>query len=256
MSEPQASSPECRAANRAPVSVVTVTYNNVQGLLATLDSLRPLRTGPAEVVVIDGGSSDSTVDVLRSYTEQSFALRYVSEPDDGIYAAMNKGRRLASQRLIHYLNAGDIVLGEPYEGVSGPVRLPAELLTPDGRGSWQDFIKLGGFGYCHQGLVFPASHPDYDTRYRLAGDFDLIMRSFPNGLHELPLAPGGGVRYHLGGVSSQQWVRLDRELIAIAIRNRGLVTAGSILAVVIGRHLLPRSLRRLAAQLFLQARGR
>lgn len=241
--------PVAESPNSAPVSVVTVTYNNVQNLAKTLDSLRALRTRPAQILVIDGGSRDSTVELLDRYQRSLPELRYVSEEDEGIYAAMNKGKRLVQQPLIHYLNAGDIVLGEPYETVERPMRLPVEISSLDEQRGWQDFIKLGGFGYCHQGLIFPASHPEYDTRYRIAGDFDVIMRTFPKGLHGLPVAPSGRVRYYLGGVSSQRSARLDREVVAIAARNRGFAAAVYMLAIVFARRLLPRPLRRMGARI-------
>lgn len=233
----------------APVSVVTVAYNNVQGLVRTLDSLLALRTRPAEIVVIDGGSCDSTVASLERYQRLVPGLRYLSEPDDGIYAAMNKGKRLVQQPLIHYLNGGDIILGEPYEGLERTMRLPVEIFSPDEKRGWQDFIKLGGFGYCHQGLIFPVSHPDYDLSYRIAGDFDVIMRTFPNGLHSLPVASSGRVRYYLGGISSQRSLLLDKEVLSIAARNRGATAAAYMLAVVIGRRLMPRQLRRTGARI-------
>jgi glycosyltransferase involved in cell wall biosynthesis len=241
-------SPASVSTNSAPVSVVTVTYNNAQGLGKTLDSLRALQLRPAEILVIDGGSSDETQEVLRQYAELLPELRFVSERDDGIYAAMNKGRRLAAQPLVHYLNAGDIVLGEPYRTVEQPTRLPVEIYTADDKGGWNDFIKLRGYGYCHQGLLFPASHPDYDARYRIAGDFDVIMRSFPGGLYDLPLSCHGRVRYYLGGISSQRSAQLDREIVTIAARNLGLVAAGLLLTTIMARRLLPRPLRRTLAQ--------
>lgn len=234
---------------RAPVSVVTVTYNNVRGLVKTLDSLAALRVQPAEILVIDGGSSDGSVEILKAYAQRMAGLRYVSERDGGIYPAMNKGKHLASQRLIHYLNAGDIVVGEPYQEVERPTRLTVEIHTADDQLGWQDFIKLRGFGYCHQGLLFPAAHPDYDSRYTIAGDFDVIMRSFPEGLRDLPVSSHGRVRYYLGGVSSQRSARLDREVVSIAARNRGVLMAASLLTVIVARRLLPRPLRRMCARL-------
>lgn len=235
-------------ASVAPVSVITVTYNNLSGLVRTLDSLACLQMQPAEILVIDGGSADGSVEVLKTYAQRMTRLRYVSERDGGIYPAMNKGRALATQPLIHYLNAGDIVLGDPYRDVVQPTRLIVEIYTADDQAGWQDFIKLRGFGYCHQGILFPASHPDYDSRYKIAGDFDLIMRSFPAGLQHLPVSSGGRVRYYLGGVSSQRSACLDREVVTIAARNRGAFMAASVLTMIVSRRLVPRPLRRLCAR--------
>jgi glycosyltransferase involved in cell wall biosynthesis len=234
----------------AAISVVTVTYNNLRGLVRTLESLSRLTVEPLEVLVIDGASTDGTSETLAEFSLRMPRLRFISEPDSGIYHAMNKGRALAKGALIHYLNAGDIVLGEPYSGIEGPSRLMVEICEAGDRVSWQDFIKLRGFGYCHQGLIFPAEHPAYDTQYKISGDLDVIMRTFPQGIYGLPVASHGAVRYFLGGVSSSRSALLDRELIKIAAKNRGVVTAISMGSIALGRRLLPRFLRRLYARSF------
>jgi glycosyltransferase involved in cell wall biosynthesis len=235
---------------RAPVSVVTVTYNNLQGLLKTLESLKKLCVKPSEVIVIDGASTDDTAEALTRISDEMTELRFVSERDGGIFDAMNKGRSLASSPLIHYLNAGDIVLGEPYANVNEPTRLVVEICEAGDRVAWQEFIRLRGFGYCHQGLLFPRSHPEYDTQYKVAGDLDVIMRTFPSGVFDLPVAPHGRVRYYLGGVSSKRSSLLDREVIKIAARNQGISAALNLASIALGRHLMPRFLRRLYARSF------
>lgn len=236
--------------NRVSVSVVTVTYNNLAGLAKTLASLQTLKVKPAEILVIDGGSEDYTKEALDKYAEVIPELRYISERDNGIYDAMNKGKRLVASPLIHYLNAGDTVQGEPYENTVGPARLLVDIYTADDAVGWRDFVRLRGFGYCHQGLLLPVSHAEYDTRYKLAADFDVIMRSFPEGIHALPVCSNGRARYYLGGVSSHSPGRLDREIILIATRNRGLFAGAYFFLAVMLRHLFPRSLRRLYARSF------
>ena len=235
---------------RAPVSVVTVTYNNLEGLVRTLDSLKKLSVKPSEVLVMDGASTDGTAAAVSRISDGMPELRFVSERDAGIYDAMNKGRALAASPLIHYLNAGDIVVGEPYATVNEPTRLIVEICETGERVAWQDFIKLRGFGYCHQGLIFPRSHPEYDTRYKISGDLDVIMRTFPSGVFDLPVAPHGRVRYYLGGVSSRRSLLLDREVVKIAARNQGLAAALQLASIALGRHLLPRFLRRFYARSF------
>ena len=231
------------------ISVVTVTYDNVLGLIKTLDSLKKLAHKPDEILVIDGGSNDGTLDVLKKYSIDLPELKFISERDNGIYDAMNKGKLLAKGQIVHYLNAGDIVFGEPYLGVLGPLRLPVEIFTIDDKMGWLDFVKMRGYGYCHQGILFPSSHASYDTRYKIAGDFDAIMRTFPNGLHYLPISCNGGVRYYLGGVSSNRSFSLDTEVIIIAQRNRGVLSAFYFLAFIAIRRLVPRFFRRLYVRL-------
>lgn len=85
------------------VSIVTPSYNCAAYLRGTIESVMGQRYVPIEHIVVDGGSSDGTVEILRSYPH----LRWVSEPDSGMYDAINKGIRMASGEIIGYLNADD-----------------------------------------------------------------------------------------------------------------------------------------------------
>jgi hypothetical protein len=174
-------------------------------------------------------------------------LVFVSEPDAGIYDAMNKGRQLARGTLIHYLNAGDTVFGEPYAGLRQPALLAVRMIDERGSVVFEDVVKHGGFGYCHQGVIFPRTHPAYRTRFRLAADFDAIVATFPSGLQHLSRCLAGGVRYQLGGVSSQRRPALDREMRQIVREHLPLPVALRVQAGLWLKSLLPRPLRRALA---------
>src|SRR5512139_2191450 len=87
------------------VSVVTVCYNAAGTIAATLDSVRAQTWRPLESVVVDGGSKDGTLDIVARYADVTGTV--VSEPDGGIYDAMNKGIDLARGDILHFLNADD-----------------------------------------------------------------------------------------------------------------------------------------------------
>jgi len=89
-----------------PVTVVTITYNDIVGLRRTVESLGRQTCRHFQHVVIDGGSADGSVDWVLGHAS-SRDTRVVSEPDDGIYDAMNKGLRHADGTLVTFLNAGD-----------------------------------------------------------------------------------------------------------------------------------------------------
>ena len=91
------------------LTVITVHLDDFDGLLRTCQSLRTtLSTKNVEWIVIDGGSvTHSKEQNLASDLAKSCATHYLSEPDDGIYDAMNKGTQLASGAYVLYLNAGD-----------------------------------------------------------------------------------------------------------------------------------------------------
>lgn len=89
------------------ISVVTVCLNAAASIEATLRSVLAQDYPNLEYIVVDGGSSDGTVDLIRRYSERIAA--FVSEPDRGVYDAMNKGIGLAGGEYLLFLNAGDVL---------------------------------------------------------------------------------------------------------------------------------------------------
>lgn len=92
------------------ISIVTVVRNGAATIAATLDSVRIQRQVDVEHLIIDGASSDGTVDIIKA--NESEQLRWISEPDQGIYDAMNKGISLARGEWLLFLGADD-VLADP-----------------------------------------------------------------------------------------------------------------------------------------------
>ncbi len=229
----------------ASVSVISVTFNNAAGLKSTLQSLSLLREKPLEIIVIDGGSTDETPDVVALY-QGELPIRYFSEPDKGIYDGMNKGKKLVRGDWVHYLNAGDFVYGEPYKDLNRACLLPVKLMDENGGIIGMGRVGIFGVGYCHQGIIFPKNHPDYDLSFRIAADFDLVTKVFPGGLHKLPLNEAGGVVYNLCGVSSKKRAARDAEICRSLFQRRRFfaLTAFAITAGL--KLLLPKTVRRAA----------
>jgi glycosyltransferase involved in cell wall biosynthesis len=97
--------------HRRKVSIVTVCLNHKVGLERTLASVRVQSWTNLEHIVVDGGSTDGSVELLQKHlTTKTF--KYVSEPDKGIYDAMNKGWRLTDGHLVVFMNAGDAFASE------------------------------------------------------------------------------------------------------------------------------------------------
>lgn len=226
------------------VSVVTVTFNNAGGLRETLNSLACLQSQPLEVAVIDGASIDDTAAVVREFGA-SLSLSFLSEPDQGIYDAMNKGHSLCRGDFIHYLNAGDTVFGEPYREVAQACLLPVHVHDESGRFFFKEFLRHGGFGYCHQGILLPRNHASYRQEYRVAADLDMMIATFPQGMRGLPRVERAGVRYTLGGVSSRAGSARDREVRSIFFERLPWWAASRLQAGIVLKGLLPRGLRRL-----------
>ena len=91
--------------NNVKISVVTVCYNAVKELERTMLSVLNQTYDNVEYIVIDGGSTDGTVEIIKKYADR--LAYWVSEPDKGIYDAMNKGIKVATGEWINFMNAGD-----------------------------------------------------------------------------------------------------------------------------------------------------
>ena len=87
------------------ISIVTVCYNAVAVIEKTIQSVLSQTYRNIEYIVIDGASTDGTIDVLKKY--QTKISCFISEPDEGIYDAMNKGLKIATGEWICFMNAGD-----------------------------------------------------------------------------------------------------------------------------------------------------
>lgn len=96
---------------RIKISVITVCFNAGNVIEETIRSVLKQTYHNLEYVIVDGGSGDETIDIIRRYGAED-AIRFISEPDDGIYDAMNKGSMLARGEYIQFLNAGDVLADE------------------------------------------------------------------------------------------------------------------------------------------------
>ena len=94
--------------NKHSISVVTVCFNNKEGLERTINSYLVQDFVSKEIIVVDGGSNDGTEQVVRQY--KNMIDIFISEPDDGIYDAINKGLHKVSGKWVVCLNAGDIFM--------------------------------------------------------------------------------------------------------------------------------------------------
>ncbi len=160
------------------VSIISVVFRARQELPSLLESIIALRDDDTELIVIDGGSDDGSIDTLRHYDD---AIDYwISEPDRGIYDAMNKGIAAATGEFVLHLNAGDRLKRIPRETLRRCLTDGIEVacFTVEMQG-WGEFRPRAGFllridnTWHHQGTFYRrSSHPGYDLQYRVFSDFD------------------------------------------------------------------------------------
>ena len=92
------------------LSIITINYNNASGLRRTIESVVTQTSTDFEYIVIDGGSTDGSVEVIKQYADK--ITYWLSEPDSGIYNAMNKGIRMARGEYCQFLNSGDYLVAD------------------------------------------------------------------------------------------------------------------------------------------------
>lgn len=214
-------------------SIISVTYNNLAGLRQTAQSVEDQSCRDFEWIVVDGGSRDGTVAFLESHcVPQPF---WTSEPDSGIYDAMNKGIARARGRYTIFMNAGDrfaapevlahlesalreqgqppdFLYGDALEDHGGAAVLkPARAHIPLARGMFTH----------HQAMFYRTEILKtlrYDLRYDIAADYDLtcrFLRAAPHALyipHPLCFFEAGGVSQRRAARGRAQQYRIRRTL--------------------------------------------
>jgi glycosyltransferase involved in cell wall biosynthesis len=176
-------------------SIITVTYNAAKVLEDTIQSIVTQTYKNTEYIIVDGGSTDGTLDIIQKYKEHIHTV--VSEPDNGLYDAMNKGIKLATGDYICFLNAGDGLheddtLQQMVHSITGtelPDVLYGETEIVDSEGhflhmrrlsapkklTWKSFKK--GMLVCHQAFFARRDRVEpYDLQYRFSADFDWCIR--------------------------------------------------------------------------------
>lgn len=212
-----------RAAYTPWITVITVVRNGAGQLERTIDSVLSCGYAYLDFIIIDGGSSDGTVDVIKRYADR--LAFWTSEPDSGIYDAMNKGWMAARpESRILYLGAGDRLLLLPHDMnsfaptdvVYGDVELEARVF----RGSAGFALRCNNTLH-HQALLVPKMlHPDppFDLAFSVYADFDFNQRLLKRGARFVYSAELRG--YALpDGLSSR---KAHGETLAVVAKNYGM----------------------------------
>lgn len=228
------------------ISIITVAFNAADTIESTLISVARQTFRDVEHVVIDGGSSDGTQAVVSSHGDR--ISRFLSEPDRGIYDAMNKGLALATGNVIGFLNADDAYATENVlsrvaetmeryhlDALFGDVAFyhrenPERIVRRYSSSHFSPERIAWGWMPAHPALfvrceVFQKAGP-FRTDYRIAGDFEFVARAFGKQSLRYRYLPEVLVMMRVGGVSTGGWgntILLNKEVLR-ACRENGIQT--------------------------------
>lgn len=197
------------------ITIITVCYNVKNSINDTILSIINQSYDNLEYIIIDGNSSDGTIDIIKKFINNGSECgkynhcvsQFISEPDKGIYDAMNKGIKMATGDYINFMNAGDAFIDdrvienfvnelddrESYDVVYGDVikfnnKTKREWLDK----SYEPSVLTKHGAFCHQSCFvktdFHKIHP-FDLSYRFMADFNFFHKSYMNGskFHKIDL---------------------------------------------------------------------
>lgn len=231
---------------RPKISIITAVYNCRDTIESTIHSVRAQTYDNIEYIVVDGGSTDGTVDVLRAHADDITTM--VSEPDKGIYDALNKGIALATGDIVGVIHADDFYAAD--QVVADVARAFAEygvdavfadvvFVDPKQPTRQVRYYSSKGFSAASLARGMMPAHPTlfvrrevyqrlgpYSLDYKIASDFDMVVRMF--GADDLPFCylPRVLVKMRTGGLSTRSWrsnLLLNREILEIC-RSHGIQT--------------------------------
>jgi len=226
------------------ISIITVCYNSADTIGAALQSVYAQSYPDIEHIIIDGGSTDATLDVVA--TEGQHVWKVISEPDNGIYDAMNKGLAVATGEVVGFLNSDDVlahanVVSRIAEAMSDPAvdACYGDLVYV----AQHDINKVVRYWrsckYRHGlfGRGWVPAHPTFysrrslyqkwggfDLTFRLAADFDILLRFFEAHKIVSTYIPEVLVKMRLGGATNASFANVIRQNVEIAraFRKYGL----------------------------------
>lgn len=193
------------------LTIITINFNNAKGLRRTIESVVNQTSKDYEFIVIDGGSTDGSVEVLKDYSDRiSF---WVSEPDKGIYNAMNKGIFLAKGEYCNFMNSGDIFYADDVLESVASYDKKEDIVSGDifykGQGIWKnpDRLTMKLFykhALYHQACFIKSSllktNP-YDETLKIASDWKWFVEQLVFGGASYAHIPVTVTLYEGGGIS-------------------------------------------------------
>lgn len=207
------------------ITIITVCYNASSELVKTINSVRELLYQPIEYIVIDGNSKDNTIDIINN--NKNIITAWKSEPDKGLYDAMNKGISMATGEWICFMNAGDVFMTPDVLNKVFEHKIPDEVgviygdvcldYSPYGK----VVKRMNGLtgkkestDICHQSTFTRAAllkaNP-YDLTYKIASDMNTFYKLWMQGVRFMYVPECISCFEAFSGVSSTRYLASFRE---------------------------------------------
>jgi len=221
------------------VSVITIVFNSEDLIERTINNVLSQSYPNIEYIIIDGGSTDKTIDIINKYSKK--IAYWQSEPDKGLYDAMNKGLENASGDYVWYINSGDLIYSEnTVTKILGNLDVLPDILygetkivdqnyqeiglrrlkTPE-KLSWKSFKN--GMMVCHQSILVKRNIAEnYDLKYKRSADYDWVLKA----LRKTDKIRNTGQilsQFLDGGVSKKTIPGSLKERFNIMVRNYGFI---------------------------------
>jgi glycosyltransferase involved in cell wall biosynthesis len=228
------------------VSVVTACFNSARTIADTIGSVASQSHREIEHILVDGGSTDGTLEVIAS--RRASIAKLIPGPDDGIYDALNKGLAQSSGNIVGFLHADDVYAddrviedvvrefsAQPLEAVYGNVAFVRgddleQLVRVYRSERFRPSRIAWGWMPAHPALFLARSVFEkfgrFKTDYAIAADFEFVARTFPTPGFRYRYLPKVLVKMRMGGISTQGWrstLTLNQEVLR-ACRENGIST--------------------------------
>jgi glycosyltransferase involved in cell wall biosynthesis len=206
------------------VSVITVVYNNVDLIEDTIKSVLSYEMDHFEYIIIDGGSTDGTVEIINKYLDKISI--FITEQDKGIYDAMNKGISFSTGTFVYFINCGDRLLNLPIRELCNNINSDINCF-PVQLSSGSKIIPSSGFmlklknTLPHQGCFYKKSKDlKYDLNFKVFSDFNLNQQIYKEGKKILTFNNPVVAFHDMGGISHDK--KYSGEIFKVVNTNFGL----------------------------------
>ena len=230
-------------------SIITICYNPGDNIKAAIESVLSQDYPDIEYIIVDGGSTDGTIELVKSYGDK--ISKFISEPDNGLYDALNKGVRMTSGDVVGFVNADDLLAGvnvisdiaRAFDRTgAGGLYGDLEYVARNDIARVIRYWRSGDFKYSSLRAGWMPPHPtlylrrsvyqrarledgDYfDTSFKIAADYDFMMRVFGKLKVDVVYLPQVLVKMRVGGKSNKSIsniIKKTREDI-VAMRRNGI----------------------------------